>query len=147
MSKWFSRSMLALSLPVVVTIVAPMTAHADDVSVTITVNATGILLDRTLVRVPAEITCAPLEVRTNQGGANLRQAVSGRIAFGQGFNENPIICDGMPHTNSYLVWVDTASPAPFRQGNATIQISAFLCSPTFVCESGGSGIQVIRLRR
>jgi hypothetical protein len=116
--------MFALSLPVVVTAVAPMTAHADDATVTITVNATGILLDRTLVRVPAEITCAPLEVQSNQGGANLRQAVSGRIAFGQGFNENPIICDGTSHANSYLVWVDTASPAPFQQGKATVQISA-----------------------
>lgn len=151
MSRWFLRSLLALSLPTTVMTVAPMTAHADDSTVTITVGATGTLLDPTLVRIPVKITCGPLEVSTNQGHADLRQGVSGRVAFGQGWEETSIICDGTPHANSYLVWVDTASPASFRQGNATVQISVFLCpeapTPIDLCESGGSGVQVVRLKK
>lgn len=147
MSHWILRSLLALTVPLAATTMVPITAHADDGIVTITVGATGELLDRTLVRVPVEITCSPLEVYLNQGYADLRQAVSGQVAFGQGWEESPITCDGTAHANSYLVWVDTASPAPFRQGDATVRVSAYLCSPTFVCESGGSGVQVIRLKR
>jgi hypothetical protein len=147
MSKLVLRSLLALSLPVAVATLLPVTAHAEDAPVTITVSASGTLLDRTLARIPVQITCAPLDVRLNQGSASLRQAVSGRVAFGQGWEESPIICDGTPHANSYLVWVDTTSPAPFRQGNASVQVFAYLCSPTFVCQSGGSGVQTIRLKR
>lgn len=147
MSKLVLRSLWVLALLGALTLAVPATALAAEPPVTITVGTTGTLLDPTLVRIPVKITCAPLEVGSNQGAANLRQAVAGRVAFGQGYNQNPIICDGTPHANSYLVWVDTASPAPFHQGNATVQVSAYLCSPTFVCQSGGSGIQVIRLTK
>jgi hypothetical protein len=126
----------------------PSVAVAAEPGVAITVGA-GVLLDPTLVRIPIQVTCQPMTVETNQGRADLRQAVSGRIAFGEGWEETPIVCDGAPHPNSYLVWVDTASAAPFRAGTATVQISAFLCSgaPTFECQSGGSGIKVIDVRR
>jgi hypothetical protein len=43
--------------------------------------------------------------------------------------------------------VNTASPGGFQPGSATVQVSAFLCSATFTCQSGASAIQVIRLRR
>ncbi len=150
MSK-LSRSLLAISLPVAVMILAPMTAAADPASLTITVGVTGTLLDPTLVRVPTEFTCAPMDVGTNQGSASLRQAVSGKVAFGSGFPQDPIVCDGTPHAVRYLIWVDTASPAPFRRGNATVQIGAFLCppapTPTSSCQSGSSGIQVLGLKK
>ena len=147
MTNWIARSALALAIPGLVIGMTPAAAHADDTTVTITVGATGALLDPTLVRVPANITCATLEVATNQGSATLKQAVYGRIAFGSGYAEKPVICDGTPHANSYLIWVDSTSRAPFRQGSATVQISAYLCSPTFTCESGGSGIQIVHLKR
>jgi hypothetical protein len=146
-----THSLLALSLPVAVMTLAPVAAGADPGTLTITVGATGTLLDPTLVRVPAELTCAPMEIGSNQGSASLRQAVSGRVAFGSGFPENPMVCDGTPHAVSYLIWVDTASPAPFRRGDATVQIGAFLCPPAPTpiadCQSGSSGVQVIRLKR
>lgn len=146
-----SRPPLAFSLPVVVMALAPTVAEAAPASLTITVGVTGTLLDPTLVRVPTEFTCAPMEVGTNQGSASLRQAVSGRVAFGSGMPEGTVVCDGTPHAVSYLIWVDTGSPAPFRRGNATVQINAFLCppppTPGSACQSGSSGIQVIRLTR
>jgi hypothetical protein len=147
MSGLLSRAMLALALPVVAMAVVPAVAHADTAEVTVTVGATGTLLDRTLVVVPVEITCAPMEVAYNQGSAQLRQAVSGQVAYGQGWPDSPITCDGAPHANSYRIWVDAASPAPFRQGDATVVVGAYLCSPTFVCQSGSSGPQVIRLKK
>jgi hypothetical protein len=144
----FLRSLLvASSLPVAVVAMTPMAAHADTAMVTITVGETGKLLDPTLVRVPVTITCAPLVVATDQGGANLKQAVPQGIAFGSGFEEHTITCDGTSHPNSYLIWVNTASPGGFQPGSATVQVSAFLCSATFTCQSGASAIQVIRLRR
>lgn len=150
MVKMVLGPLLALSLPVAVMTAAPGDAHADPPKVTITLAATAQLLDPTLVRVPATITCAPLDVYTDQGGARLEQAVSGRIAYGQGWRELPIVCDGKPHANSFVIWVDTASPAPFRRGNASVEASAYLCPqpPTSndACESGGSGIQVVRLK-
>jgi hypothetical protein len=150
MAKTILTPLLALSLPVAVMAAGPGIAYADAPKVTITVAATAKLLDPTLVRVPATITCAPLDVYTDQGGAELKQAVVGRIAYGQGWREQPIVCDGKPHANNFLIWVDTASPAPFRQGNATVQASAYLCppppTPNDACESGGSGVQVIRLK-
>lgn len=145
------RAFLALSLPVAVMALAPMAAEADAASLTITVGPTGTLLDPTLVRVPTEFICAPMEVATNQGSASLRQAVSGRIAFGSGFPETPVVCDGTSHAINYLIWVDTASPSPFARGNATVQINAFLCppapTPTSACQSDSSGVQVIQLTR
>jgi hypothetical protein len=117
MSKLFSRSVLALSLPVAAMTLTPMVAHADDAAVTVTVGATGTLLNRTLVRVPVEISCAPLVVQYEQGHAELRQAVSGRVAFGSGWRESPIICDGAPHANTYLIWVDR--PVTRRSAQAT----------------------------
>ncbi|OXM45394.1 hypothetical protein CFP75_31085 [Amycolatopsis alba DSM 44262] len=138
---------MALAIPCVLLGMTSTLAHADESTVTITVGKAANLLDPTLVRVPVALTCPSMEVATNQGGASLRQAVSGRIAFGSGRPEKPVVCDGTPHPNSYLIWVDTTSPAPFRVGNATAMISAYLCSPTFTCVSGGSGVQVIRVKR
>src|SRR5260370_14527482 len=140
MDRRMLRLLLTRLQPSAAIALTPIAAHADGPTVTITVGAAATLLDPTLVRVPVEITCTPLVVSFDQGsGADLRQAVSGRIAFGTGSEESTIICDGTPHPNSYLVWVSTSSPAPFRQGNATVSIGAYLCSATFICESGGAG--------
>src|SRR6266536_2324269 len=139
-----SRSMLVFLLPVAMLTLAPMVAEAEPASFPITVGKTGALLDPTLVRVPTEFTCAPMEVDFPQVGAQLKQAVSGKVAFGSGYTDDPIICDGTPHTVDFLIWVDTASPAPFRRGNATVLVGAFLCppapTPTDACQSGSSGI-------
>jgi hypothetical protein len=136
-------STAGLLLSVVLT---PLAASAQTEGVTITVAAEGILLDPTMVRVPVEISCAPMEVSYNMGYAQLQQAVSKQlIAHGQGWEENAIVCDGMAHPNSYLIWADTSGP-PFEKGDATFGASAYLCGPSG-CQSGGSGIQIIRLTR
>ncbi len=115
--------------------------------VTITVSADSVLLDPTLVQVPVTITCAPMEVHSHQGNAEIRQAVANQlIAFGSGFPEGPIVCDGQPHSNSYLFWV-TTSGAPFARGSATVSIPLFLCDASFVCQSGSSGIRITQVRR
>ena len=140
------RSLLILTLLPLSVLLTPLPAGADP-GVTITVGASGTLLDPTLVRIPVQITCDPMEVATNQGSAELRQAVSKRlIAHGTGFEESQIVCDGVPHPNSYLIWADPSGP-PFTKGNATVSISAFLCDATFVCQSGSSGIQTVQLRK
>lgn len=95
-----SHLLLAFLLPVAVITLAPVAADADAALLTITVGAAGTLLDPTLVRVPAELTCVPMEIGSNQGSASLRQAVSGKIAFGSGFPKNPFVCDGTPHATS-----------------------------------------------
>lgn len=146
MSGLLSRAMLALALPVAAMAVVPAVAQADTAEITFTVGATGTLLDRTLVVVPVEITCGPMEVQYSQGFGSLRQAVSGNVAFGQGQGDSPIICDGTPHANSYRIWVDTASPAPFRQGDATVDVWASACASN-VCQFGQSGPQVVRLKK
>jgi hypothetical protein len=140
------RSLLILTLLPISVLLTPLPAGAEP-GVTITVATQGTLLDPTLVRVPVQITCDPMEVATNQGSAELRQAVSKRlIAYGSGFEESQIVCDGLPHPNAYLIWADPSSP-PFTKGSATIRISAFLCDATFICQSGSSGIQTVQLRR
>ena len=127
-------------------VLTPLAASAQTEGVTITVGAEGILLDPTLVRIPVEISCAPMEVSYNMGYAQLEQAVSKQlIAHGQGWEENAIVCDGTAHPNSYLIWADTSSQ-PFEKGDATFQASAYLCGSAG-CQSGGSGIQIVRLRR
>lgn len=143
------RSIPALFLPVAMLPLTATAAEADPARFPIEVAATGTLLDPTLVRVPARITCAPMEVGMAQGGAQVKQASSGKIAFGSGAWESPIVCDGAPHTIDFLIWVDTASPAPFHRGSATVALNAFLCPPPPTsndsCQSGYSGIRVIRL--
>lgn len=132
-------------------ILTPSTAAADPAPLTITVGSVAVLPDPTLVDVPARLACAPMVVGSSQTSASLRQAVSGRVAFGSGSPRDPIVCDGTPHTVTFQVWVDTSSPTPFRPGDATVQISAFLCPPTpapiSACQSGSSGIQVIRVTK
>jgi hypothetical protein len=137
-------STAALLLSVVLT---PLDASAQTEGVITTVGAEGILLDPTLIRVPVEISCAPMEVSYDMGGhAQLEQAVSKRlIAHGQGWEENAIVCDGTAHPNTYLIWADTTSP-PFEKGDATAWINAYLCGPTG-CQSGGSGTQITQLTR
>src|SRR5262245_46405569 len=102
------RSLLLLTFAVVAVVLTPLTASAQSApSVTITPGPEGALLDATLVRVPVEITCAPMEVDFNQGSAELRQAVSKRaIAVGRGFEDSQIVCDGTPHPNSYTFWAE-----------------------------------------
>lgn len=150
MRSWLRRSMIVLAVPLAVGAAVPPAAHADDTTLTIAVAPTATLLDPTLVRVPVRITCAPITVGSDQGSAQLRQSVPSGIAFGQGFREQAIVCDGRAHANSYLIWIDTGSPGGFAPGNATVQVSEFLCPPpptsTTSCDSGGSGIQVIRLQ-
>ncbi len=141
------RMTLVVLLLVAGTLLTPSAAEAAP-DLSITVSPTATLLDPTLVQISVQITCAPMEVDYNQGRAELRQASGGRIAFGDGFEDSTIICDGTPHPNSYLVWVDTASAAPFRTGTATVRVSVYLCSPVPVsCQSGGSGFTVIRIVR
>lgn len=148
MQRRVKRSLLLFTFLVVAVVLTPLTASAQSApTVTITPGPEGFLLDATLVRVPVEITCAPMEVEFNQGSAELRQAVSkDAIAVGRGFEDSRIVCDGTPHTNSYSLWAEPSGP-PFEKGDATVDISAFLCDPSFSCQSGGSGIQVIRLRK
>jgi hypothetical protein len=140
------RSLLILTLLLTSVLLTPLRAGADP-GVTITVGPQATLLDPTLVRVPVQITCDAMEVATNQGSAELRQAVSKQlIAHGTGWEESQILCDGQPHPNSYLIWADPSGP-PFTKGTATVSISAFLCDATFACQSGSSGIQSTRLSR
>jgi hypothetical protein len=67
-----------------------------------------------------------------------------QIAVGHGFEENPIVCDGTPHPNTYPFWAEPSGPL-FKKGDATANIAVFLCGPD-TCQSGSSGIQVVRLR-
>jgi len=127
-------------------LLAPLPASAED-SVTITVGADSVLLDPTLVEVPVSITCAPMDVYYNMGSAELRQAVSKQlIAYGRGYEQSPIVCDGQPHANSYLLWADP-SGAPFTKGDATVFVGVYLCSPSYYCQSGNSGYQITHIKR
>lgn len=87
-----------------------------------------------------------MEVQNSQGSGWLKQAVSGNVAFGQGQADSPIVCDGTPHANSYRIWVETFSPAPFRQGDATVDLWANACGSNG-CQYGQSGPRVIRLKK
>jgi len=135
-------------LPLSVALVPQAGAEAGvQAGVTVTVSANSVLLDPTLVQVPVTITCDPMDVRTNQANAEMRQAVPNQlIAHGSGLAEGPIVCDGQPHSNSYLFWANTSGP-PFSRGSATVSIPLVLCDASFVCQSGGSGIRVTQVRR
>jgi hypothetical protein len=64
---------------------------------------------------------------------------------GFGFPEQPIICDGTPHPNTFTVQADTSGP-PFRKGDAAVEVFVRVGNETSCCISGSSGIQIIRLR-
>lgn len=134
---------ILLSIPV---LLAPPSASAED-SVTITIGAESLLLDSTLIEVPVQITCAPMDFSFNMGNSELRQAVSKQlIAHGIGNAQDPFVCDGQPHQNSYLFWADSSGP-PFAKGDATVTVNVFLCDSSFVCQSGSSGIQTTSVKR
>ena len=135
--------LLVLMLLSISAVFIPLQASAET-GVTITVGATSTLLDPTLVIVPVQITCDPMDVDYNQGYAELRQAVSKRlIAHGVGYPQDLIVCDGLPHENPYQFWADPSGP-PFSKGDATVTINVYLCGSGF-CQSGSSGVQVTRL--
>jgi len=126
---------------------APLSAAAQT-GVTVTIGADSVLLDPTLIRVPVQISCDPMDIWTDMGStAELRQAVSRqRIAHGTGVRESEIVCDGALHANAYLFWADPAGP-PFSTGTATVSIRVNLCDQSFNCQDGRSGIQITRVQR
>jgi hypothetical protein len=69
------RLLLVMTSLLISLVIVPVEANAQT-GVTITVGADSVLLDPTLVRVPVQITCDPMDVRLNQGNAELGQAVS-----------------------------------------------------------------------
>jgi hypothetical protein len=147
MTRRLLRLLLMLTCVSALIALTPLGARAQD-EVTITVGATGTLQARgVVVTVPVEITCGPLEVdpRFTMADAELRQAVKRQIAHGFGFPEQPIICDGTPHPNTFTVQADTSGP-PFRKGDAAVEVFVRVGNETSCCISGSSGIQIIRLR-
>ena len=142
------RLLLMLTCVSALVALTPPGAHAQG-EVTITVGATGTLLARGVAAtIPVEMTCGPIEVdpRFTMTDAELNQAVKRQIAHGFGFfPEQPIVCDGTPHPNTYTVVADASGP-PFRKGDAAVEVGLRVGNETFCCISGGSGVQVIRLR-
>jgi hypothetical protein len=122
----------------------PLSARAQSTDVTITVGPTGRLQSRIVATVPVQITCGPLDVGIDQQSATIEQAAGQRVAHGTGFADQAIVCDGTPQPNSFTFLADSSSP-PFHGGDAAVNIGLFLCSPSFTCISGGSGIQIVRL--
>lgn len=146
-SRRILRSALVLVALPVSLVMVPLSAEAQT-GVTVTIGADSVLLDPTLIRVPVQISCEPMDVRTDMGSTSeLRQAVSRlRIAHGTGVRENEVVCDGTVHANSYLFWADPSGP-PFGAGTATVSIRVNLCDQSFNCQDGSSGIQVTRVQR
>jgi hypothetical protein len=145
------RALVALSLPALV-LLTPLPASADPAAA-LTIGPEALLLDPTLVRVPVEITCGPMEVYDTYGWAELKQAVSKQeVAWGDGWIDSQPVCDGTPHPNSYLITsggILNGQPSgpPFEKGDATIIAVLELCDPTWSCQRLGSGPQVIRLTK
>jgi hypothetical protein len=100
-----------------------------------------------LATVPVEITCGPIEVdpRFTEAFVELNQAVKRQIAHGFGSPNEPIVCDGTPHANTFTVLADTSGP-PFRKGDAAVEVFVRVGNETECCISGSSGIQIIRFR-
>jgi hypothetical protein len=122
----------------------PLDARAQSDPVTITVGETGTLKSRIVATVPAQITCGPLDVYIVQQAATIEQAAGQEIARGNGFADQPIVCDGTPQPNSFTFLADSSGP-PFHGGDAAVSIGLYICSTTFFCISGSSGIQIVRL--
>jgi hypothetical protein len=140
------RFLFVLGLLLVSAVLTPLNAGAQS-DVTFTIGADSVLLDPTLVQVPVEITCQPMDVVTFLAGGQLKQALSKHlIATGSGRLEgSTVVCDGLPHPNSYLFWVDFGSPS-FTKGDATVFVTAFLCDQ-ISCQSGSSGIEITRINK
>jgi len=147
MTRRLLRLLVMLTCVSALVALTPLGARAQG-EVTITVGATGTLQARgVLVTVPVEITCGPIEVdpRFTEAFAELNQAVKRQIAHGFGSPNEPIVCDGTPHANTFTVLADTSGP-PFRKGDAAVEVFVRVGNETECCISGSSGIQVIRLR-
>lgn len=141
------RLLLMLTCVSALVALTPLGARAQD-EVVITVGATGTLQARgVVVVVPVEITCGPLEVdpRFTMADATLTQAVKRQIAQGFGTPDQPIVCDGTPHANTFTILASASGP-PFRKGDAAVRIFVTVGNETECCLSGSSGIQTIRLR-
>ncbi len=146
MTRRLLRRLFVLTCVSALVALTPLSAKAQSPEVTITVGATGTLQSRIVATVPVQITCGPLEVGFVQQSATIEQAAGNQIAQGQGFADQPIVCDGTAQPNSFTFLADPSGP-PFHGGDAAVSISLFICDPTFVvCISGGSGIQIVRLR-
>jgi hypothetical protein len=122
----------------------PLGAQAQS-DVTISIGSTGTLApSRVVATVPVQITCAPVgTVQAVQEGATLEQAAGHAIASGSGFSDQPIVCDGTPHANSFTFSADATGP-PFHGGPASVNISLFIFGSDGF-ESGGSGFQTVSL--
>jgi hypothetical protein len=147
MTRRLPRLLLVLTCVSALVALTPLGAQAQG-EVTITVGARGELLLRGVAAtVPVEITCGPMEVdpRFTDTSAELQQAVRHRIAHGFGFfPEQPIVCDGTPHPNTFTVEADTSGP-PFRKGDAVVEVVVQVGNEEFCCPSGSSGFQIIKL--
>jgi len=88
-----------------------------------------------------------MEIALGDTGGNIRQAAGRQIAHGDGGVDQPvtwIVCDGTPHSTSFVYAADFDSP-PFHGGDAVITASVFLCDVNFVCQSGESSLQTVKL--
>jgi|SRR6266581_1171401 hypothetical protein len=145
MTRRLLRRLFVLTCVSALVALTPLSAKAQSPEVTITVGATGTVQSRIVVTVPVQITCGPLEVGTAQQSATIEQAAGHEIAQGSGFADQPIVCDGTAQPNTFTFLADPSGP-PFHGGNAAVSIGLFICSPSFVCISGGSGIQIVKLK-
>ena len=147
MTKRVLRLLLMLTCASALVALTPLAAQAQE-EVTITVGATGTLqANGVVVTVPVEITCGPIEVdpRFTMADALLQQAVKRQIAQGFGNPDQPIICDGTPHPNTFTILASPSGP-PFRKGDAAVRVFVTVGNETVCCISGSSGIHTIRLR-
>src|SRR6266536_577593 len=134
------RRLFVLTCVSALAALTPLSARAQSPEVTITVAATGTLQSRIVATVPVQITCGPLDVAFVEQGATIEQAAGREIASGSGFADQPIVCDGTAQPNTFTFLADPSGP-PFHGGDAAVRIALFICSPTFVCINGSSGIQ------
>jgi hypothetical protein len=140
------RRLFVLTCVSALVALTPLSAKAQPPGVTITVGATATLQSRIVATVPVQITCGPLEVGFAQESATIEQAAGKQIAHGQGFSDQPIVCDGTAQPNTFTFLADPSGP-PFHGGDAAVSIGLVICDPaSVVCISGSSGIQIVRLR-
>jgi hypothetical protein len=147
MTRRLLRLLLMVTCVSALVALTPLGAKAQG-EVTITVGASGTLQAKGVVAtVPVEITCGPLEVdpRFTEATATLNQAVKRQIAQGFGTPNQPIVCDGTPHANTFTILASASGP-PFRKGDAAVQVFLRVGNETECCISGSSGIQIIKLR-
>lgn len=148
MARHLVRIVLAAALGTALVAAGLAVPAAAQSEVTITVGATGTLQSRILVTVPVQITCSPIEVALGDTGGSIEQAAGREIAHGGGAADLPItaiVCDGTPHPASFTFLADFDSP-PFHGGDAVVIVGVTLCDANFVCESGSSGPQIVKLR-